>query len=192
MISVTTPRLGQYAIYHRRAMGTMPYTRWSGKYGGVSRWYSRTSAVEEVRPGEPISLVDRRIMQYVHRSKLRHFQLARTYQEKYRSTEVKLGEGSFLRRRWQRRVQKAFIAFMQFKIKGVLEDQARMVNQFGQSAVNRALGDPANDGEAQRSRKVDAIRRKVRSLPSIPAVARHVATMKQIHNDRFDMRWRQN
>lgn len=184
--------MGKYAIYHRKAMGTMAYTKWSGRYGGVSRFYNRTAMTEEVKASEPISLIDRRMMQYVHRTKLRHFQLGRSYQERYRSTEVKLSEGSFLRRRQQRRIQQSFIAFMQYQTKNVLEDQAKLVNQYGQSAVNRALGDPVNDTEAQRSKKMDAIKRKVRSLPSIPAVPRHIATMKQIHNDRFDMRWRQN
>jgi hypothetical protein len=173
-------------------MGTLAYTKWSGKYGGVSRWYNRTAITEEVKGNEPISLIDRRVMQYVHRTKLRHFQLGRVYQEKSRSTEVKLSEGAFLRRRWMRRVQKSFIAYMQYETKNVLEDQAKLVNEYGQAAVNRALGDPVHETEAQKTRKMEAIRRKVRSLPAVPAVPRHVATMKQIHNDRFNMRWRQN
>lgn len=47
-----------------------------------------------------------------------------------------------LRRRWNRKLQKSFIAFMQFKTLKVLEDQAKLVNEYGQAGVNAALGDP--------------------------------------------------
>lgn len=193
MLQSTTTLRGRFAIYHRNAMGTMPYTKWSGQYGGLSRFYNRTSMAEEVKGNEPITLIDRRMMNYVHQTKLRHFQMGRSYQEKYRTTEVKLREGAFLRRRVHRKMQKAFIAFMQYQIKGTLEEQAKLVNAFGQAAVNRALGDPsATETVEQRARSLEAIRRKVRALPSIPAVPKHVATMKQIHNDRFNYRWRMN
>jgi hypothetical protein len=132
------------------------------------------------------------MMQYVHQTRHRHYQLFRSYQEKTRSTEVKLREGQFLRRRNHRRLQKAFIAFMQYKTKKVLEDQARLVNRFGQAAVNRALGDLETDSPEESSKKMEVIRRKIRTLPSIPTVPKHIATMKQIHNDRFNYRWRQN
>lgn len=189
--------------------------------------------IEEVKPnsGTPITLIDRQMMSYVHRTRERHFQLFRSYQQKTNSTECKLREGEMLRRRWHRRLQKSFIAFMQFKTMKVLEEQAKLVHQYGQASVNAALGDPW-EGEAravrvadgmtsvsqvnntssstsvgtnndaskerreynqeQRQRKFALLRRKVHSLPSIAVVPKHVATMKQIHNDRFNYRWRVN
>lgn len=192
MIRQSQTLLKKYAVYHRRAMGTMSYTRWSGRYGGVSRWYNRTGMTEAVKPNEPISLIDRRMMAYVHTTKVRHHQLFRSYQEKQRSTESKLREGAMLRRRWHRRLQKSFITFMQFKMKTMLEEQAALVSTFGQAAVNRALGDPAMEKPESTQKRWDGIRRKVKALPPIMTAPKHVATMKQIHNDRFDFRWRQN
>ncbi|KAH9598906.1 hypothetical protein LSM04_003576 [Trypanosoma melophagium] len=184
---------GGYMMYHRKAMGTMKYSKWKGAHGGVSHFYGRTPMIEEVKRNEPITLIDRRIMHYVHRSRIRHFQLFRSYQQKSSSTECKLREGEMLRRRWHRRLQKSFIAFMQFKTMKVLEDQARLVNRYGQAAVNAALGDPCEAATTeQRERKWAAIRRKVRTLPTVNVVPKHVATMKQIHNDRFNYRWRVN
>ncbi|AAZ10446.1 uncharacterized protein TEOVI_000163300 [Trypanosoma equiperdum] len=193
MLHTTRLWLGGYMMYHRKAMGTMKYSKWKGAHGGISHFYGRTPMVEEVRPNEPITLVDRRIMHYVHHSRLRHFQLFRSYQEKSNSTECKLREGEMLRRRWHRRLQKSFIAFMQFKTMKVLEDQARLVNTYGQAAVNAALGDPWNATDnVARERKSAAVRRQVRALPMVNVVPKHVATMKQIHNDRFNYRWRVN
>ncbi|KEG12544.1 hypothetical protein DQ04_01631100 [Trypanosoma grayi] len=184
---------GGYMMYHRKAMGTMKYSKWKGSHGGISHFYGRTPMIEEVRRNEPITLIDRRIMHYVHRSRLRHFQLFRSYQQKSNSTECKLREGEMLRRRWHRRLQKSFISFMQFKTMKVLEDQAKLVNTYGQGAVNAALGDPWNAAtDAERERKCASIRRKVRALPTVNVVPKHVATMKQIHNDRFNYRWRVN
>lgn len=216
-------------LYHRRAMGTMRYSKWKGSYGGVSHFYNRTAMVEEVKPnsGTPITLIDRQMMSYVHRTRERHFQLFRSYQQKTNSTECKLREGEMLRRRWHRRLQKSFIAFMQFKTMKVLEEQAKLVHDYGQASVNAALGEPwevdaravrvAGDvssgasqkdktpssipgmskerqeyNQEQRQRKFAVLRRKVHSLPSIAVVPKHVATMKQIHNDRFNYRWRVN
>lgn len=220
---------GGYMMYHRKAMGTMRYSKWQGAHGGVSHFYNRTAMREEVRRGSPITLIDRQMMAYVHRTRERHFQLFRSYQQKTNSTECKLREGEMLRRRWHRRLQKSFIAFMQFKTMKVLEEQAKLVHQYGQAAVNAALGDPmASTSEpvvsvrgtpsfppsstptsasssstspeeegvkaasTRRQQKFSQLRRKVQSLPSIAAVPKHVATMKQIHNDRFNYRWRVN
>lgn len=214
-------------MYHRRSMGTMRYSKWRGARGGVSHFYNRTAMVEEVpassRSGAstPITLIDRQMMSYVHRTRERHFQLFRSYQQKTNSTECKLREGEMLRRRWHRRLQKAFITYMQFETKKVLEKQAELVHQYGQASVNAALGDPhaslglgagaslgaasesaqhgagssGGDGsgsDSVRQRKISVLRRSVTALPSLQMVPKHVATMKQIHNDRFNYRWRVN
>lgn len=193
MMQRTTLLMGGYMMYHRKAMGTMRYSKWKGARGGVSHFYNRTAMIEEVPPSMPVSLLDRRMMSYVHRSRLRHFQLFRSYQEKSNSTECKLREGEMLRRRWHRKLQKSFIAFMQFKTMKVLEEQAKLVSQYGQASVNAALGDPYDaTTSAARERKYVALRRRVQTLPSIQMVPKHVATMKQIHNDRFNFRWRVN
>ncbi len=189
MLRVTTPLGIRWMLYHRQALGGK---RWAGKWGGVSKFYGRTALVDEVKSNEPVTLVDRRIMSYMHTNKLRQFQMARSYQEKTYSTRRKHAMGEMLRRRVHRKVQKAFIAFMQFKIKKTLEEQARLVNAFGQTAVNRALGDPANDSEQTKAKKWAVINRRVKVLPAIPSSPRHVATMRQIQADRFDRRWRQN
>lgn len=244
-------------LYHRKAMGTMRYSRWRGAHGAVSHFYNRTAMVEEVNPpggssghssgrSQPITLVDRKMLAYVHHTRERHFQLFRSYQQKTNSTQCKLHEGEMLRRRWHRRLQKSFISFMQFKTMKVLEEQAKWIHQYGQASVNASLGgDPwekhsikdsdgeggnppphnrgniahpslstpgpessrsTNNsakggvagrqeelGEQQQQRRFAALRRKVQALPSIGVTApKHVATMKQIHNDRFNYRWRVN
>lgn len=173
-------------------MGTMRYSRWHGAHGGVSRFYNRTAMIEEVKSTMPITIVDKQMMRYVHQTKVRHYQLFRSYQQKSNSTENKLREGEMLRRRWHRKLQKSFIAFMQFKIMKTLEDQAKLVNEYGQASVNAALGDPTQLTDADRERRWTGIRRKVHALPVVQTVPKHVATMKQIHNDRFNYRWRVN
>ncbi|KAG5473817.1 hypothetical protein LSCM1_04448 [Leishmania martiniquensis] len=189
----TARLLGGYMMYHRKSMSTMRYSKWKGARGGISHFYNRTAMVEEVPQHVPVSIVDRRMMAYVHRSRLRHFQLFRSYQQKSNTTECKLREGEFLRRRWHRKLQKSFIAFMQFKTMKVLEEQAKLVSQYGQASVNAALGDPqAVAGDAALERKYAALHRRVNTLPKIQLVPKHVATMKQIHNDRFNYRWRVN
>eukprot|EP00796_Vickermania_ingenoplastis_P000480 gene480-260_t len=211
---------GGYMMYHRQAMSTMRYSKWKGSHGGISHFYNRTAMTEEVkRSGMPITLIDRQMMSYVHRTRERHYQLFRSYQQKTSSTECKLREGEMLRRRWHRRLQKSFIAFMQFKTMKVLEEQAQLVHAYGQASVNAALGDPwqndascssqvrlattlgpstgpvestSDDQTAARQRKFAVLRRKVQVLPAVNPVPKHVATMKQIHNDRFNYRWRVN
>ncbi|KAK7200079.1 hypothetical protein NESM_000057500 [Novymonas esmeraldas] len=193
MLRGTSRLLGGYMMYHRKSMGTMRYSKWKGARGGVGHFYNRTAMLEEVPENVPVSILDRRMMAYVHRSRLRHFQLFRSYQQKSSATECKLREGEMLRRRWHRKLQKSFIAFMQFKTMKVLEEQAKLVSQYGQASVNAALGDPQTaPGDAARERKYVALRRRVQTLPSIQLVPKHVATMKQIHNDRFNYRWRVN
>jgi hypothetical protein len=193
MMQRTSLLLGGYMMYHRKSMGTMKYSKWKGARGGVGHFYNRTAMIEEVPANVPLSILDRRMMNYVHRSRLRHFQLFRSYQQKSNSTECKLREGEMLRRRWHRKLQKSFIAFMQFKTMKVLEEQAKLVSQYGQASVNAALGDPYTaTTSAERERKYVALRRRVQTLPSIQVVPKHVATMKQIHNDRFNFRWRVN
>lgn len=192
-MQVTARLLGGYMMYHRKSMGTMRFSKWKGARGGLSHFYGRTAMVEEVPSSVPVTMVDRRMMAYVHRSRLRHFQLFRSYQQKSKSTECKLREGEMLRRRWHRRLQKSFIAFMQFKTMKVLEEQAQLVSQYGQASVNAALGDlPPRTGDAGRERAYTALRRRLQTLPSVQLVPKHVATMKQIHNDRFNYRWRVN
>lgn len=189
----TSRLLGGYMMYHRKSMSTMRYSKWKGARGGLSHFYNRTAMLEKVPVNMPVSIVDRRMMAYVHRSRLRHFQLFRSYQQKSNSTECKLREGEFLRRRWHRQLQKSFIAFMQFKTMKVLEEQAKLVSQYGQASVNAALGDPqAAAGDVAHERKYAALHRRVQTLPRIQLVPKHVATMKQIHNDRFNYRWRVN
>ena len=189
MLRVSSPLHIRWMLYHRQALGGK---RWAGKWGGVSKFYGRTGMADAVKPNEPIGLIDRRMMSYMHNNKLRQFQMARSYQEKNYSTRRKAENGEVFRRRVHRKLQKAFIAFMQFKIKRTLEEQAKLVNAFGQTAVNTALGDPANNSEESKTKQWAVINRRVKSLPSIPTSPRHVATMKQIHPDRFDRRWRQN
>ncbi len=189
MLRITPALHIRWMLYHRQALGGK---RWSGRYGAVGKFYGRTGMADEVKGTEPITLVDRKMMSCMHTNKLRHFQLARSYHEKMYSTRRKHASGEMLRRRVHRKVQKAFIAFMQFKIKQTLEEQAKLVNTFGQTAVNTALGNPAADAPERQAKQWAVINRKVKSLPTIPTSPRHIATMRQIQPDRFDRRWRQN
>lgn len=244
-------------MYHRKAMGTMRYSRWRGAHGAISHFYNRTAMVEEINGSGgkigsssspsawPVTLVDRQMLAYVHHTRERHYQLFRSYQQKTNSTQCKLHEGEMLRRRWHRRLQKSFITFMQFKTMKVLEEQAQWIHRHGQASVNAALGGdalekvegrplpspriegyqsspsiisaeglPSNpsgapagmatgstdlmqkrtkEEEMRSQRKYAVLRRKVQALPSMSVIApKHVATMKQIHNDRFNYRWRVN
>lgn len=216
MLRATPIDLGAYMMYHRRALSTMKYSRWAGRHGGISHFYNRTAMIEEVQGNVPVTMIDRQMMHYVHRTRERHHQLFRSYQQKTTSTECKLREGEMLRRRWHRKLQKSFIVYMQYATMKVLEDQSRLVTQYGQASVNAALGDPydlpvpssvsarassAAGGKPPvldqaatevRERKFAALHRRIRTLPTINVVPKHVATMKQIHNDRFNMRWRVN
>lgn len=190
MIRQTNVALKLYT-YHRNALPIKYGTHWGGKWGAISRFHNRTCMVEAVKPNQPITMIDRDMMNYVHRTKVRHWQLFRSYTWKMPATVRKKLENEFFRRRWQRRYQKSFIAFMQFEIKKTLEEKAKLVNKFGQASINRALGDPANDTEQVADKKWAVIRRQVRTPRITINAPKHVATMKQIHNDRFNQRWRQ-
>ncbi|CAD2218536.1 hypothetical protein AGDE_04209 [Angomonas deanei] len=199
MFNVSSVRLGGYMLYHRKAMGTMKYSKWQGGHGGLSHFYGRTIMREEVKEGMPVSMVDRQMMNYVHRSRLRHFQLFLSYQQKSHATQNKLREGEMLRRAWQRKVQKAFISFIQFKTMKTLEEQAALVTRYGQASVNAALGEEKQymetdekGGPDAKKKQFQRLHRQIQRLPSVQPIPKHVATMKQIHNDRFNHRWRVN
>ncbi|EPY24075.1 hypothetical protein STCU_07337 [Strigomonas culicis] len=193
MLRASQLLLGGYMMYHRKAMGTMKYSRWQGAHGGISHFYDRTAMIEPVQNNVPLTMIDREMMDYVHRTRLRHAQLFRSYQQKSNATQVKLHEGEMLRRKWHRRLQKSFIAYLQYKTIMVLKEQAQLVTEYGQASVNAALGEPVHaQAPEEKQRVINRLHRHIHALPNVNPVPKHIATMKQIHNDRFNFRWRVN
>ncbi|EPY37754.1 hypothetical protein AGDE_06180 [Angomonas deanei] len=144
-------------------------------------------------------MVDRQMMNYVHRSRLAPLPAVSFLSAKVARYADKLREGEMLRRAWQRKVQKAFISFIQFKTMKTLEEQAALVTRYGQASVNAALGEEKQymetdekGGPDAKKKQFQRLHRQIQRLPSVQPIPKHVATMKQIHNDRFNHRWRVN
>ena len=190
-ISSTRPLLGPIPLYHRRALPVRYGSSWYGKWGAVSRFYDKTCMIETMSGRRSITAVDRDMMNYVHMHRLRHYQMARSYNERTESTWRKNREGEFYRRRWGKKLQASFIAFMQFKTERCLKEQADLVTKYGQASVNRALGDPAFDTKSQKSERFAMLDRRIRAPPPIQPVKKYIATMYQLHPARFDLGWHQ-
>jgi hypothetical protein len=188
MFARTTIRR-EIPIYHRRAMPLVKGTFWKGNFGGVSRWYDKTLMAEPVTSRKSLATVDREMMNYVQQHRLRHQQLAMSYSRRRPTKIRKQREANVQQRRRQRKLQTAFKAYMQFQVKRTLETQAALASQYGQASVNAALGD--YDTAAGKERLCTMIERKVRAPVSVAPVKRHQVTRVQHHNDRFDLRWRQ-
>jgi hypothetical protein len=178
-------------LYHRRALSLAKGAKWHGNFGAVAhRFYGKTCMTEAVTPKRTIAAIDRDMMTYVHRLKIRHRQLRRSYSEKPPSMQRQMEKKQVHARAWTRKVHLAYKAYMQFATMRTLREQARLVTVFGQAAVNEALGDVR--GERDRQRLVSTLHRAVRQPPVVQPVRKHVVTRYQKHNDRFDLTWRQN
>ncbi len=189
MFRVTSPTRLFIPIYHRGALPLGQGHHWVGKFGAMSRFHDKTIMTAPVTRRKSIATIDREMMNYVHTTRLRHNQLSRSYHHWAPTSKRILADGVMLRRKRNRKLQTAFKAYFQYEVKQILSEQARLVNEHGQVAVNRALGEPLNEREAER--RMALVERRVRATPVVPPVKRHIATQFQQHNDRFDTHWRQ-
>lgn len=183
-----TSKLLILPIYHRKALPLRPGGKWSGHFGAASRFHNQIAMSEPVTAKKSIGSVDRDMMNYVHRTKLRHLQLRQTYHRIKRTNQRHIEQNSFYRRKRMRSIQTALKTFFQFEIKTKLQEQAKLVNLYGQAAVNRALGESVTSQE--RERRCEIVHKKVTTLPIVPAAKRHIVLQRQYHNDMFDTRLR--
>ena len=139
-----------------------------------------------------VTAVDREMMSYVHNSQLRHKQLKFTYSH-YTDSDMREHElAKELLRSRQRRYAMNLTAFMHYKTRKVLEEQADLVTKFGQAGVNAALGDGADQGTPKHGdeQKFNTLNRKITMPEMLSPVPRHLVTARQRWNDRFDRKIR--
>lgn len=162
---------------------------WHGPFGASSRFHGHLTMSEAVTPGQSLLSIDRGMMSYVHSTKIRHRQLRASYSHSSGNTERIRVLDSFYSRRRQRKLHVGFRAFMHFKTKCLLEEQAALVSTYSQAAVNYVLGDTNLEGE-EVQKKLNMIQRRVQSPELQLPVPRLVVTPRQRHPDRFDRRQR--
>lgn len=178
-------------LYHRKAMPLLKGTKWHGNFGAVAnRFYGKTCMTEAITPRRSISAVDRDMMNYVHRLRIRHRQQRRIFSEKGPTMFRNFEKKEYHQRQWLRKLQLSFRAYVQYATMRTLREQAQLVNKYGQTAVNAALGDYRSEKDKQKM--LSTIHRVVRQPPVAGPVKKHVVTRFQRHNDRYDIKWRQN
>lgn len=203
MFRASVTFLGEIPLYHRRSMPLGKGLKWHGNWGASGRFHGRASQIEAVTPRRSVAAIDRDMINYVHRLRIRHRQMRTIFSRKTPS-QMRLFEKKEVHlRAWLRKFQLSYRAYVHYATMRVLREQAGLVNKYGQAAVNRALGDfgaassssgsgAAGAAEPEgKMRLLQSMHRAVRTpAPSRP-VKRHVVTRFQKHNDRFDMWWRQ-
>ena len=178
-------------LYHRRAMPLHKGTKWHGNFGAIAtRFYGKTCMTEAVTPRRSIAAIDRDMLNYVQKLRIRHRQMRRSGGEKSPSAFRNYEKKEVHMRGWLRKVQLAVRSYVHYSTMRALRDQARLVTQYGQAAVNAALGDFRSERDKQRLGAT--LHRAVRAPPVVMPVRKHVVTRMQKHNDRFDIRWKQN
>eukprot|EP00759_Apiculatamorpha_spiralis_P025554 PhF_6_TR28965/c0_g1_i1/m.42238 len=175
-------------LYHQNSLPLNSKRKWYGNWG-YKRFAYRPTMVTNVGQ-RVLTNVDRDWLHYAMESRLRQWVLYRRVA--WKPTHDRAKENTlFYRRRRVHMINNSFNAFMQYKIMKMLEEQAQCVDKYGQVAVNQALGDTLSSvNEKKKQDRLDTIQRKVLTIPPSRPVTRHVATMYQIHNDRFNMKWR--
>lgn len=181
----------QTPLYHKRALAIKNGNRWHGNFGGVSRFFDRTIYSEKLDGTKMVTMVDRECLSYMQKTRTRSYQLSRAYSRRTDSTYRKQEISKELRAMLHRKLRLSFLHYMQFRVMKNLEDKGKLVNVFGQAAVNRALGDlSAEEAESTelREKKWNGIRRKAVQTPMVNMAPKFQATMHQRKSDRFDMR----
>eukprot|EP00758_Cryptobia_borreli_P015645 Tbor_TRINITY_DN6043_c0_g1::TRINITY_DN6043_c0_g1_i1::g.11010::m.11010 len=185
----------QIVLQHRRALPLKHSYNWNGKWGAMHLRYGRSLMSEKISDNKLPTMVDRETLSYVHQIQERQQQMSRSYSQRGPSTYRTKIVAQELRRRMNRKIRLSFIHFMQFQTMKTLEKRAKLTTEFGQGAVNRALGEMSEDeynSPEFKEKKWNIIRRKVTQAPTIVTAPKYIATMKQITADRFDMRMRLN
>jgi hypothetical protein len=176
-------------IHHRMAMPIRWGRPWHGPFGASSRFHGKLTMTEAVGNGQSLLSIDRGMMSYVHNTKIRHRQLRASYSHTSGNTERIRVLDSFFSRRRQRKLHLGFRAFMHFKTKCLLEEQAALVTTYSQSAVNYVLGDSSLEND-EIQKKLAVIQRRIQTPDLQLPVPRLVVTPRQRHPDRFDRRQR--
>ena len=181
----------QTPLYHKRALAMKPGSSWHGNYGGVSRFFDRTIYSEKLDGTKLVTMVDRECLSYMQKTRTRAYQLSRSYHRRRDTTYRKQELGRELRAMLHRKLRLSFNHYMQFRVMKNLEEKGKLVNVFGQAAVNRALGDLSieeAENKELREKKWNGIRRKAVQTPMVNMAPKFQATMHQRQADRFDMR----
>uniref|UniRef100_A0A7S1PKC2 Uncharacterized protein n=1 Tax=Neobodo designis TaxID=312471 RepID=A0A7S1PKC2_NEODS len=181
-------RKGPAPITNRRNMGLGKGVSWRGNYGAFGRWAGRVGMVEEVSAKKSITQVDNEIMDYVHKTRIRHDQMMTTYHGMKRSRQIAIWNARAAQRRWHTKMYRAYQTFVQYETMKTLKEQAGLVTQYGQAAVNRAIGDYKTLDE--RKQRATLVKRLVSAPTVIKSPTPHVLTQRQAVAHRFDRKWR--
>ena len=176
---------GRFPLYHPNALPLTSKRKWWGNWG-YKRFAYKPLYVEKMGThASPLS-VDRELLQYSMESGVRQWVMYRRIRwgpTRDRTREDRL---FFLRRR-SRMLNRAFNGYMHFEIRKTLQEQASLVDKYGQAAVNAALGSELyNLKSAQAKNTLKGLQAKIYAPPVARPVIKHVITMKQRINDRFN------
>jgi hypothetical protein len=191
MLRLSPTLLGGKILYHRKAMALSKRVNWRGNYGATGKWIGKIAMSEEVTNRRSITEIDREMMGYVHANRTRHDQMARSYHEIGKSKQRSRMQNREFYMRRLRYMQTAYKAYFQYETFRTLQQQAKLVTQYGQAAVNRALGDRAVKRE-DRGKRAAAVRRMVRAVPMQSPVPNNIVTRFQHYPDRFNRKYRLN
>eukprot|EP00760_Papus_ankaliazontas_P002676 PhM_4_TR11228/c0_g1_i1/m.18347 len=173
-------------LYHQRALGVTPKKHWWGNWG-YKRFAYRPIACDQITLKTVITSVDRDNVNYMHKAGVRQWVMYRRGQWNPSNMRSKRFDAELSRRR-HRKISKSMQAFMQYKIMTLMKDQASSVNKYGQAAVNTALGDGGLTSPAMDAKRHGHVLRRARAPPVSSPVIKHIATMRQRFNDRFNMK----
>lgn len=166
-------------------MSTVKGAIWRGNYGAHGRWLGKIGMCQQVTDKTSLADLDREFMNYVHSHRIRHDQLNASYHRTPPSSRRKQTDGQYFRWRREQYIRRAAAVFIQFETMKTLKEQATLVNQYGQAAVNYALGDNNATGKAKTSR-MGHIARRIRAPVMQRPVVKHIATRRQQLPARFD------
>lgn len=181
------PNRGSLPVYHRGALSLTKGSFWRGNFGANGRWLGLQAMSEPVRR-RSLGEIDREMLNYVHSLRERHEQMVRSFHQVTPSATRRRHE----MKRWLRMrdnyLQTAFKAFVQYKTKETLREQARLVTKYSQAGVNRALGDVETARERQHALQV--VQRAVMAPVMQNPAPKNIVTRFQHHPDRFDRQYR--
>ena len=182
--------LGQYPLYSQKALPLTSRRKWWGNWG-YKRFMHRPTMTQAVGPHVNIMNVDREWMHYAMETGVRQWVMYRRVSWGASHDRAK-ADTIFYRSRRAKLLNRNFNAYMHFRIRKLLEEQANLSNKYGQAAVNQALGSELSDlKQSTEKKKWENIRFRIQKLPPSRPVTKHIITMRQIHNDRFNKIFRQ-
>ncbi|KNH04673.1 hypothetical protein XU18_4161 [Perkinsela sp. CCAP 1560/4] len=184
MLKSSQVTLGKYPLYHQKALPLTRKRGWWGNWGYKRFGYKTTMSQKMGQHTNPLS-VDREMLNYVMETGIRQWVMYRRIRWGPTSDRLREDRLFYIRRR-QRLLNRSFNGYMQYEIRKTLQDQASLVDQYGQAAVNCALGSELYDMKSTEAKnRLQTLQSKIHSPPVARPVIRHVMTMKQRLNDRF-------